>query len=513
MENLLLERARILFVDDEAEVLSALKRITRKLDAECLFADSGGKGLELLELQQVDIVVSDMKMPEMDGVEFLSKVAMLYPETIRIVLTGFAEQHMMMNTINTGRVWGYLKKPWDNDDLLVTLNQALITRNLLLERLLLKRALEKYEHLSKPKFQGFVGESPEMQVVYHTIETIAPSNASVFITGKSGTGKEVAAEAIHQTSRRANKPFIALNCAAIPKNLMESEVFGHVKGAFSGAIQNRDGAAHMANGGTLFLDEIGEMDIALQPKLLRFIQTGTFQKVGSNKTEQVDIRFICATNRDPQKAIDHGQLREDLFYRLNVISIDMPNLDVRGWDIIMLADHFLQYYACEEDKLFTGFTEDAERLMIHYNWPGNVRQLQNTMNSVVILSAGPLVSSNDLIRMLKLDANTAADYMNRPLPYPQKVETKTNNSPADNVSDINSATESVPTATTDGQAALAAPVSNIASAQPIKALNIMEREIIESAIAQCDGSVVNAAKLLDVSPSTLYRKIEKWEHS
>ncbi len=526
MANMRLEQAKILFVDDEADVLSALKRLTRKLDAECLFAQSGAEGLKLLEQHHIDVVVSDMKMPEMTGVEFLTNVASLYPETIRIVLTGFAEQSMVMDAINGGRVWGYLQKPWDNDNLLLTLNQALVTCNLLLERLLLQRALDKYEQFAKPRFEGFIGDSPEMQVVYHTIQTVAPSNASVFVTGNSGTGKEVAAQAIHDCSKRAKQPFIALSCAAIPKNLIESEVFGHIKGAFSGAVQNRDGAATLANGGTLFLDELGEMDIALQSKLLRFIQTGTFQKVGSSKTESVDIRFICATNRDPQQAIIDGALREDLYYRLNVISIEMPDLAKRGWDKVMLADHFLQHFAIQENKIFTGFTEDAERLIVNYEWPGNVRQLQNAMNSVAILGDGPLVTSSDLSLTLKIAAEALERYRNQPLPFPEHTDSMAERSQTgdSNVSNIDSANASVDRTTrpagTHGQAALADPEHQPISAVPVKALrtNIkplseMEREIIEQAIAQNDGNVVTAAKLLDVSPSTLYRKIEKWEQS
>ena len=219
-----------------------------------------------------------------------------------------------------------------------------------------------------------------MQFVYSCIEQSAPSSASVFITGPSGSGKEVAAQAIHRLSKRKNGPFIALNCAAIPSELMESEIFGHIKGAFSGAVSNRDGAATLANGGSLFLDEIGEMDISLQAKLLRFIQTGCFQKVGSGKEEKVDIRFISATNREPQIAINEKKLREDLFYRLNVISIALPALNERGNDIVKLAEHFLSHFCEVEEKVFAGFSTEAENLIKSYSWPGNVRQLQNVIH-------------------------------------------------------------------------------------------------------------------------------------
>jgi two-component system repressor protein LuxO len=468
--------AKVLFVDDEESILASLKRLTRKLDAQCFFASSGAEGLIILAEESIDVVVSDMKMPEMTGVEFLTQVASSYPETIRIALTGFTDHDMVLATINDGRIWGYLQKPWDNQHLLVTLDQALFTRRLMLERMMLQRTVRSYEQFSKSKFEGFIGDSSTMQVVYHIIETAAPSNASIFITGSSGTGKEVAATAIHNRSKQKDGPFIALNCAAIPSELIESEIFGHTKGAFSGAIDNRDGAATLADGGTLFLDELAEMDISLQSKLLRFIQTGTFQKVGSSKSQHVTIRFICATNKNPQQAITDGLLREDLYYRLNVISLDLPDLKDREWDSLLLANHCLQRFAKTEDKIFAGFSEDAERLIRNYPWPGNVRQLENCINSVVIMSPGPLVSLEDLNQSLRLSPSDLADYQQA--------------SPLDNT-------------------AIAASPDNISSSEIIP-LSVVERQAIEHAVAHCDGNVVKAAAQLDVSPSTLYRKIQQW---
>ena len=299
MENI--NRARVLFVDDEPDVLRSLSRIARKLDADVLTANSGKEALEIIEHSPVDVIVTDMRMPEMDGNELLTQVAKLTPETVRIVLTGYADMDMVLGAINSGHIWGYLQKPWDNYELIIKLKQALQLQQVLAERTLMRRTIEQYQYYRKENFEGFIGDSVAMQFVYSSIEQCAPSQASVFITGPSGSGKEVAAQAIHQLSKRAEKPFIALNCAAIPSELMESEIFGHVKGAFSGAVSNRDGAASLANGGTLFLDEIGEMDINLQAKLLRFIQDGKFQKVGSGKEEHADIRFVCATNREPQQ--------------------------------------------------------------------------------------------------------------------------------------------------------------------------------------------------------------------
>lgn len=473
----------ILFVDDEEAILASLKRLTRKIDSQCLFASSGAEGLRILENHTIDVVVSDMKMPEMSGVEFLAHIANSYPETVRIALTGFTDSDMVMGAINDGRIWGYLQKPWDNQQLLISLEQALFTRRLMLERLILQQTVRGLEQFNKSGFHEFIGDSAAMQVVYHFIETAGPSSASIFITGNSGTGKELAARAIHQCSKRAKNPMIALNCAAIPKDLLESEVFGHLKGAFTGAVNHRDGAATLADGGTLFLDELAEMDITLQSKLLRFIQTGNFQKVGSSKTEHVDIRFICATNKNPLQAIEQGLLREDLYYRLNVISIDMPDLKERDWDSLLLATAFLQKFANKEDKMFIGFNEEAEQLIRSYPWPGNVRQLENCINSIVIMSQGPLVSVADMVQALRIPKDELFQYQKSKVANPMILPTQIG---SDSI---------MTTAIT----AVIVPLSEV------------ERNAIEQALSYCNGNVVKAALLLAVSPSTLYRKIQSWE--
>lgn len=292
MQNL--NKSIILFVDDEPAILRSLQRISNKVEAIILTASSGKEALEIINDRHVDVIVSDINMPNMDGNQLLEQVAQISPETVRIVLTGLTgcdNMDTVLNAINSGHIWGYLQKPWDNFELIVKLKQALQLQHILAERTLMRRTIDQYQIYHKAKFEGFIGDSIPMQFVYSCIEQSAPSSASVFITGPSGSGKEVAAQAIHRLSKRKNGPFIALNCAAIPSELMESEIFGHIKGAFSGAVSNRDGAATLANGGSLFLDEIGEMDISLQAKLLRFIQTGCFQKVGSGKEEKVDIEY------------------------------------------------------------------------------------------------------------------------------------------------------------------------------------------------------------------------------
>jgi two-component system, repressor protein LuxO len=357
----------------------------------------------------------------------------------------------------------FLILPVAPEKLQVTVKNALAYKQL-------QHTVAAYRHQDRPGFQGFIGSSPQMQAVYKIIEQAAASKASVFITGESGTGKEVAAQAIHALSPRASGPFVALNCAAIPKDLMESEVFGHVKGAFTGATADREGAARQADGGTLFLDEIGEMDAGLQSKLLRFLQTGTFQRVGGSKPESVDVRIVCATNRDPLMEVEAGRFREDLYYRLHVLPIALPPLRERGHDITEIALHLLQQTAAEEHKPFTGFTPEAARILQNYDWPGNVRQLQNVIRNIVVMHA-------------------AAEVTPEMIPPPVGGRWARPHGFA-------------------GRVSLAVPVPS--EVVRIRPLAEVERDAIEQAIALCEGNVPKAAALLDVSPSTIYRKQQGW---
>jgi len=478
-------KSRVLFVDDEPAILRSLERVGSKVDAVILTASSGQQALDIINECPVDVIVSDLKMPNMDGNQLLEEVARVSPETVRIVLTGCDDMDMVLTSINAGHIWGFLHKPWDNFELIVKIKQALQLQQVLAERTLMRRTIDQYQKYHKSKFEGFIGDSVAMQFVYSCIEQCAPSSASVFITGPSGSGKEVAAQAIHRLSKRSNGPFIALNCAAIPSELMESEIFGHIKGAFSGAVSNREGAASLANGGSLFLDEIGEMDISLQAKLLRFIQTGCFQKVGSGKEEKVDIRFISATNRDPHLAIADHKLREDLFYRLNVISIALPALNERDDDIVKLAEYFLSHFSEVESKVFAGFTTGAEKLIKSYSWPGNVRQLQNIIHSSTVMSEGPLISEEIIVRQLGREYNHGNPAINLP------------NNNVDSTS-IDRQQNSV------NQHSAQTPPSIITLAE-------VEKAAIEQAIELCQDNIVKAASELGVSPSTLYRKMQQWQ--
>jgi two-component system repressor protein LuxO len=300
-----------------------------------------------------------------------------------------------------------------------------------------------------------------MQAVYRVLETAAQSKATVFIAGESGTGKELAAEAVHRLSPRAAGPMVAINCAAIPRDLIESEIFGHVRGAFTGAVADRIGAAQAADGGTLFLDEVCEMDLSLQGKLLRFIQSGTFQPVGSTQVRRTDARFVCATNRDPLEEVRAGRFREDLYYRLHVVPVRLPPLRERGNDVIAIAEAMLANSAAEEGKRFRGFSEAAKAALLAHRWPGNVRELENAVRTAVVLHDG--------------------DWVEAPM-LPLRVAM-----PA------------------------VAPVVAAEAARGIRPLADIEREAIERAVELCDGNVPKAAAQLGISPSTLYRKRAAWQ--
>jgi two-component system repressor protein LuxO len=310
-----------------------------------------------------------------------------------------------------------------------------------------------------------------MRAIYNVIESAASSRATVFITGESGTGKELCAEAIHQLSPRRDGPFIAVNCGAIPKELMESEMFGHVRGAFTGAVGSRTGAVAQARGGTLFLDEICEMELSLQVKLLRVIQSGEFQKVGGSEVERADIRIVCATNRDPWKEVQGGRFREDLYYRLHVVPCAMPPLRERDDDILLLARHFLTEYSKEEGKAFDDFDGGAVERLRRYPWPGNIRELQNLLRNVVLFNQGTIVAEAMLSR---LDAGAVI----RPTP----------NSPV-------------------------APLQRAerAPAGSVRPLWMIEKEAIEEALVLCNGNVPRAAALLEINPSTIYRRKTEWD--
>ncbi|EGU39313.1 quorum-sensing sigma-54 dependent transcriptional regulator LuxO [Vibrio scophthalmi] len=444
----------LLMVEDTASVAALYRSYLTPLGIDINIVGTGRDAIESLEFRTPDLILLDLRLPDMTGMDVLQAVKQQNPDVPVIFMTAHGSIDTAVEAMRLG-AQDFLIKPCEADRLRVTVNNAIR-----------KATKLRTEAGTNQGYQGFIGSSHTMQAVYRTIDSAATSKASIFITGESGTGKEVCAEALHATSNRGDKPFIAINCAAIPKDLIESELFGHVKGAFTGAATDREGAAELADGGTLFLDELCEMDLDLQTKLLRFIQTGTFQKVGSSKMKSVDVRFVCATNRDPWKEVQEGRFREDLYYRLYVIPLHLPPLRERGEDVIEIAYSLLGFMSKEEGKDFIRLSPEVVDRFARYEWPGNVRQLQNVLRNVVVLNNG---------REIRLDM----------LPPPL-------NQPCEGVSrSVNEETETL-------------------SVHDIFPLWLTEKNAIKLAIKACEGNIPKAAGYLDVSPSTLYRKLQGW---
>jgi DNA-binding NtrC family response regulator len=471
----------ILIVEDTLSLATVYVERLASAGYACDHVETASDAISALSERSFSLVLLDLQLPDSNGMTVLEHVKRHNIDAAVVIITANGSINVAIDAMRLG-AFDFLVKPFSKEKLLTTTSNAL-------ESVQLKISVaELDENLDRESYFGFIGSSPQMQEVYRTIDNVARSNATVFITGESGTGKEICAEAIHRRSQRHNKPFVPLNCGAIPKDLIESEIFGHLKGAFTGAIADRAGAATQAHGGTLFLDEICEMDLALQTKLLRFLQTNSIQRVGSNKIEDVDVRVVCATNRDPAEEVRAGRFREDLYYRLFVIPIDLPPLRVRGNDISELASHFLYTYSNEEKKKFGYFNDTALGALANYSWPGNVRELQNLVRNMVVLNDSESVTLEmlpDAIRSRHLT----------PVTSPTRAQ-----APA--VASMMEAPASVVAPTTE---------SPLMVTVLGKSLMRIERETIEKVIAHCGGSIPKAAKALDVSPSTIYRKREAWE--
>ncbi len=461
------DKPSVLLVEDAAPQAALFQQYLESEMISLTHVGTGADAKTTIATNPPDLILLDLKLPDMEGREILRWIKQEKFPTSVVVITGHSSIGVAVDVMRIGAE-DFLEKPFTASRLQTTV------RNLL-ERSRLQHLVDDYQNtFYRQRYHGFIGYSLPMQAVYRIIDAAAPSKATVFITGESGTGKEICAEAIHAQGLRAEQPFIALNCAAIPHDLMESEIFGHIKGAFTGASAERKGAASLADGGTLFLDEIGEMDLDLQTKLLRFIQTGSFQRVGGSKLEKVDVRFICATNRDPLEDIAAGRFREDLYYRLHVVPLHLPPLRKRGDDIMEIAQHFLITYAQEEGKKFTTFTPEVEVILRRYNWPGNVRQLQNVIRNIVVLHDEKTVTLAHLPSPLNTSFNKLeTSHLVQPQ---QPIET-----------------------TDDHRHALIKPLASV------------ERDVIERAIKICRGNIPKAAALLEVSPSTIYRKKQGWE--
>lgn len=440
---------------------SVLKRSGYQVD--CVFTARDAR--RSFDPERHGVVLLDMMLPDGNGQDILTWIKERSPDTRVIVITSNGSVKIAVEAMRLGAA-DFLVKPFDESRLRNAVANAQQGEDEIVPDIVAAQD-------TSPPLEGFIGQSRQMRDIYQTVRLIGRSTATVFVTGESGTGKEVCAHAIHANSKRADGPFIPLNCGAIPASLLESEVFGHLKGSFTGAISDKEGAATAADGGTLFLDEICEMDLNLQTKLLRFIQSSTVQPVGATRARNVDVRILCATNRDPKREVDEGRFREDLFYRLHVVPVHLPPLRERGDDVNLIAQDALSRFSHEEGKQFRTLSTEVQELFRALEWRGNVRQLLNVVRNVVVLHDGQVVTREmlppDLVRRTP---SVVGDAM------PQVIT-------ADN--------------------ALNALVGrNLAD---------MERSFIEATIAACDGSIPRAARMLEISPSTLYRKREAWERA
>ncbi len=385
-------KARVLVVDDEASARSGLEKLLRSDGYQVETADGGPAALAARHETTFDVVITDLKMPGMDGVQLMKKLKELDRELPVIVVTAFSDVSSAVTAMRAGAE-DYLTKPVDFDALLLAIDRAIERRDLRAEAEGLRRQLRERDSAG---LEGMIGSSAAMQKIYRVARQVASARATVLVTGESGTGKGEIARAIHAKSTRSSAPFVPVHCSALAETLLESELFGHEKGSFTGADRKRLGRFEQANGGTVFLDEIGEITPSIQVKLLRVLQERQFERVGGNDPVKVDVRLVAATNRDLAADVQEGRFREDLYYRLNVIQIEMPPLRIREGDIVLLARHFLRKFAEEAHKRIEGFTDRGRARLLAYRWPGNVRELENAIERAVVLCEGTVIDEEHL---------------------------------------------------------------------------------------------------------------------
>ena len=402
--------ARILVVDDERSMRELMAIVLRREGYDVLLADNGRSAIELLQREPVDLLISDIKMPDVSGVDVLRAAKAVDRDILGIMVTAFASTETAVEAMRLGAC-DYLSKPFDVDLLKMKVREKIESRELRQENVLLKRTLG----LSH-QFSHIIGRSEAMLEVFKMIETVARTNSTILLTGESGTGKGLVAQAIHFHSLRRDKPLVSLNCGAMPEALLESELFGHMRGAFTGADSNKKGLLEVAERGTVFLDEIGEMSAVMQVKLLRVLQERRFRRVGGLEELQADIRVIAATNQDLAKAIADGRFREDLYYRINVIPIALPPLRERREDIPLLAEHFLAKFAEQMGKPIAGISHEAGDLLVRHDWPGNIRELENVIERAVALEATPSILPDSLPAAIRGEVVKAATNGIEPLP-------------------------------------------------------------------------------------------------
>jgi two-component system, NtrC family, response regulator HydG len=446
---------KILVVDDDAAHRLMLKTVLSDDGYEIAEAGDGAEAVAAVEEQFYDLILMDLKMANMDGVEALRRIKALSPGIPVIIMTAYASVGTAVNALKAGAS-DYLTKPVDIDELKILIDKTLHHRRLEQENQYLKERLADRFDLS-----AIIGRSPAMAQLFETVSLVAPSDATVLILGESGTGKELVANAIHQNSPRGQGPFIKLNCAALPETLLESELFGHEKGSFTGATARKAGRFQLADQGSIFLDEIAEMAPATQAKILRVLQEKEFEPVGGGRSVKVDVRVIAATNKELAEEIEAGRFREDLYYRLNVVQVDVPPLRDRGDDIALLADHFLKVYAEKNQRLIKGLTPRALDVFMRYDWPGNVRELENVIERAVILTRGDTVPTAQLPKSLQ-------ELAGEDIPLP--------------------------------------PVT----VAPGKTLKEIEEEMILKTLEECSGNRTRAAETLGISRRTLQLKLKEY---
>ena len=453
------DAVRVMVIDDEPLMRITVQDALAAEGYKVITAETGGNGLTLLRENRTDMVITDLRLPDMDGIQILREVKTFSPETQVILITAYGSIDSAVTAMKEGAS-DYLTKPFSMDELLLIIKRIQRIRELEEENLSLRKKVEEQFGL-----EGLVGKSPQMIKIYDLIETVSQTDTTVLVYGESGTGKEMAANAIHLRSPRKGRPFIKVNCAALPETLLESELFGHEKGAFTGAFKQRKGRFEMADGGTLFLDEIGDISQTVQVKLLRVLQERQFERVGGNETLSVNVRLICATQRDLKEEIRKGSFREDLYYRLNVVPIHLPPLKERREDIFLLVDHFINKFSKKMGKEITGLSEEAKTILLKYTFPGNIRELENMLERAVALIKGKLIQAYDLPEEVCGQASPVRDICER-----------------------------------------------IRGTKPLaSATSVFEKEYIQSVLEKTKGKKGQAAEILGISRKTLWEKIKDLE--
>jgi DNA-binding NtrC family response regulator len=449
-------RFNILIVDDEQSQRLILSGYLKQKGYNIFEGESGVEALKITDSNLIDIVLSDFRMPDMNGIELLMKLKEKNPEITVVIITAFGTIENAVKAMKEG-AFDYLTKPVNLDDLEFIIKRITERQQLISENKLLKEQLQE-----RHKISGLIAYSEKMENVLNTALRVADSKATVLLRGESGTGKEILAKAIHYSSARKDKPFVAVNCAALNENLLESELFGHEKGAFTGADKQRRGRFEIADGGTIFLDEIGDLTLPTQVKLLRVLQEEQFERVGGMQTIDVDVRVITATNKNIEELIKDGNFREDLYYRINVVTVSIPTLRERKDDIVHLINHFIEKYLPETKKEKVEFSKEAMDILMKYNYPGNIRELENIVHHSIVLARGEIISTTDL-----------------PLHLTGAIENKT-------ILDI------------DENASLPVQVDNL------------EKRLVINALKQTNNNQLKASKILGISERNLRYRLEKW---